>query len=48
LIRAAGAVLLDVHADKNLERVIRDRLETRAIASPTCICGRSAPAIAPP
>jgi cation diffusion facilitator family transporter len=29
LIRASGAVLLDVHADKNLERVIRDRLETK-------------------
>jgi cation diffusion facilitator family transporter len=29
LIRASGAVLLDVNADKNLERVIRDRLETK-------------------
>jgi cation diffusion facilitator family transporter len=29
LIRAAGAVLLDVNADKNLERVIRDRIETK-------------------
>lgn len=29
LLRASGAVLLDVNADKNLERVIRDRLETR-------------------
>jgi cation diffusion facilitator family transporter len=29
LSRASGAVLLDVHADKNLERVIRDRLETK-------------------
>jgi cation diffusion facilitator family transporter len=29
LLRASGAVLLDVHADKNLEMVIRDRLETR-------------------
>jgi len=28
LIRASGAVLLDVNADKNLERVVRDRLET--------------------
>jgi cation diffusion facilitator family transporter len=29
LIRASGAVLLDVKADKNLETVIRDRLETK-------------------
>ncbi|HKS18928.1 MAG TPA: CDF family Co(II)/Ni(II) efflux transporter DmeF [Bradyrhizobium sp.] len=29
LIRASGAVLLDVNSDKNLETVIRDRLETR-------------------
>ena len=29
LIRASGAVLLDVSVDKNLESVIRDRLETR-------------------
>ena len=29
LIRAAGAVLLDVSADKNLETVIRDRIETK-------------------
>jgi cation diffusion facilitator family transporter len=29
LIRASGAVLLDVSVDKNLEAVIRDRLETR-------------------
>ena len=29
LIRASGAVLLDVNADKNLEAVIRDRLETK-------------------
>src|ERR1700710_1936275 len=29
LIRDSGAVLLDVSADKNLETVIRDRLETR-------------------
>jgi cation diffusion facilitator family transporter len=29
LLRASGAVLLDVHADKNLEMVIRDRLETK-------------------
>jgi len=29
LIRASGAVLLDVNADKNLEMVIRDRLETK-------------------
>jgi cation diffusion facilitator family transporter len=28
LIRASGAVLLDVNADRNLETVIRDRLET--------------------
>lgn len=28
LLRASGAVLLDVNADKNLERVIRGRLET--------------------
>ncbi|UPJ46271.1 CDF family Co(II)/Ni(II) efflux transporter DmeF [Bradyrhizobium sp. 200] len=28
LLRASGAVLLDVNADKNLEMVIRDRLET--------------------
>lgn len=28
LIRSSGAVLLDVSADKNLETVIRDRLET--------------------
>ena len=28
LLRASGAVLLDVNADKNLERIIRDRLET--------------------
>ncbi|MGB8398545.1 CDF family Co(II)/Ni(II) efflux transporter DmeF [Bradyrhizobium sp.] len=29
LIRASGAVLLDVNADKNLEAVIRGRLQTR-------------------
>jgi cation diffusion facilitator family transporter len=29
LIRASGAVLLDVSADKNIETVIRDRLETK-------------------
>jgi cation diffusion facilitator family transporter len=29
LIRDSGAVLLDVSADKNIESVIRDRLETR-------------------
>ena len=29
LIRASGAVLLDVSADKNLETVIRDRIETK-------------------
>ena len=29
LIKASGAVLLDVSADKNLEGVIRDRLETK-------------------
>jgi cation diffusion facilitator family transporter len=29
LMRASGAVLLDVNSDKNLEAVIRDRLETR-------------------
>ena len=29
LIRDFGAVLLDVSVDKNLEAVIRDRLETR-------------------
>jgi cation diffusion facilitator family transporter len=29
LIRASGAVLLDVNADKNLETVIRDRIETK-------------------
>jgi cation diffusion facilitator family transporter len=29
LIRASGAVLLDVSVDKNLEAVIRDRLETK-------------------
>lgn len=29
LIRSSGAVLLDVSADKNLETVIRDRLETK-------------------
>ena len=29
LIRASGAVLLDVNADKNLEMVIRDRIETK-------------------
>jgi cation diffusion facilitator family transporter len=29
LLRSSGAVLLDVHADKNLEMVIRDRLETK-------------------
>jgi cation diffusion facilitator family transporter len=29
LVRASGAVLLDVNADKNLETVIRDRLETK-------------------
>ena len=29
LLRASGAVLLDVNADKKLEMVIRDRLETR-------------------
>ena len=29
LLRASGAVLLDVNADKNLELIIRDRLETK-------------------
>src|SRR5438046_10076153 len=29
LMRASGAVLLDVNADKNLELIIRDRLETK-------------------
>jgi cation diffusion facilitator family transporter len=29
LMRASGAVLLDVNSDRNLETVIRDRLETR-------------------
>ena len=29
LLRASGAVLLDVNADKNLEMVIRERLETK-------------------
>ncbi len=29
LVRASGAVLLDVNADKNLEMVIRDRIETK-------------------
>jgi cation diffusion facilitator family transporter len=29
LVRASGAVLLDVNADKNLETVIRDRIETK-------------------
>jgi cation diffusion facilitator family transporter len=29
LIRTAGSVLLDASSDKNLETVIRDRLETR-------------------
>jgi cation diffusion facilitator family transporter len=29
LIRASGAVLLDVNPDKNLEMVIRDRIETK-------------------
>jgi cation diffusion facilitator family transporter len=29
LLRASGAVLLDVNADKNLETVIRDRIETK-------------------
>ena len=29
LIRASGAVLLDVSADKNLEGIIRSRLQTR-------------------
>jgi cation diffusion facilitator family transporter len=29
LIRASGAVLLDVNPDKNLETVIRDRIETK-------------------
>ncbi len=29
LLRASGAVLLDVNADKSLESVIRDRLETK-------------------
>jgi cation diffusion facilitator family transporter len=29
LVRASGAVLLDVNADRNLETVIRDRLETK-------------------
>ena len=29
LIRASGSVLLDVSVDKDLERVIRDRLETK-------------------
>ena len=29
LLRASGAVLLDVNADKNLEGVIRDRIETK-------------------
>ena len=29
LLRASGAVLLDVNADKNLEGIIRDRIETK-------------------
>ncbi len=29
LIRASGAVLLDVNADENLERIIRERIETK-------------------
>jgi cation diffusion facilitator family transporter len=29
LVRASGAVLLDVNADKNFETVIRDRIETK-------------------
>ena len=29
LLRASGAVLLDVNPDKNLETVIRDRIETK-------------------
>ena len=49
LIRDSGAVLLDVNSDKNLgrddPRAAREHAATR---SPICICGRSAPATAPP
>ncbi len=48
LIRASGAVLLDVNADNDLEETIRSRIERKAIASPTCICGKSVPVTAPP
>ena len=48
LIRDAGSVLLDVSVDRKLERTIRARLEEGATASPTCMSGRSGPAIALP
>ena len=49
LIRASGAVLLDVSADKKLERTDpRADREPATIASPICISGRSVPAIVPP
>ena len=45
LLRASGAVLLDVNADKNLEMVIRDRLETegRSRHGSAPLAGRSRP-----
>jgi len=43
LIRDSGAVLLDVSVDKNLEAVIRDRLETRGdrVTDLPSVAGRS-------
>ena len=47
LIRDLGATATS-SVNKNLEGVIRSRLETRATAPPICICGRSVPATALP
>jgi cation diffusion facilitator family transporter len=48
LIRASGAVLLDVNSDKNLETVIRDRLETRGDRVTDLHLWQVGPVIAPP
>ena len=48
LIRASGAVLLDVNADKDLETVIRDRLETKGDRVTDLHLWQVAPAIARP
>jgi Co/Zn/Cd efflux system component len=47
LIRDSGSVLLDASTDKNLETIIRERIETKVTASPTFTCGRWDQDIAP-